>query len=67
MDKRLLEVMGKANALQLRFARERDGRAPFETTLQCTVCTAGTIKAWYREPLYGGMTCNTPGCLKLHF
>lgn len=59
--------MAKADALQLRFERERDGRAPFETTLECTLCAAGTIAAWYREPLYGGMACNTPGCLTLHF
>lgn len=67
IDNRVLEAMEKADALQVRFEREREGRVPFEMTLQCTLCSAGTITAWYREPLYGWMRCNTPGCLKQHF
>ena len=61
------EYIDRAQKLVRSFDNERSGREPFEVRLQCTICQDGIVHCWYKEPLYGGMTCDTPGCLKLHF
>ncbi|ALN71704.1 hypothetical protein M673_03205 [Aureimonas sp. AU20] len=66
-DQLIQELMAKMSALRMRFDEERNDRAPFDMTLKCTLCSDGVVTGWYREPLYGGMTCSTPGCMKLHF
>jgi hypothetical protein len=61
------EIIGMVTELKRLFEKERSGRAPFEVKLPCNICQKGVVNCWYEGPLYGGMTCDTPGCLQLNF
>lgn len=54
------------NEIRRRFEEERNGRAPFEARAECPKC-GGTVRYWYREPLWGGMKCDTPECVRMNF
>lgn len=62
--RRLDAVMAPVYELMRCFQRERDHR-PFDSQAPCPIC-GGTVTYWYRAPLTGGMTCDTPECVALN-